>query len=84
MQCQIERRSRFKHTCELAHHGADDEFGQFDVDGQMITEGSTPIGTPQHHHRRHVQRPAQEGMADLGQTRLDMHATVVGLMRPRA
>ena len=71
------------HLRKLAHHGTDDQFGRFAMGGQALLEALTPRGLVQGHHGRHVQRTAQEGMADLGQTRLAADAAA-GFVQARA
>ena len=51
---------------ELAHHGADNELRRLAGAGQAVFKALAPSGLIERDHSRHIQRLAQESMADLG------------------
>jgi hypothetical protein len=71
MKCRIEGPSGLEHAerdmDELAHHGADDDFGRLAVSHQTLTKAFAPVGFVEGDESGHVEGAAQEGMADLGQ-----------------
>jgi hypothetical protein len=87
MKCRIEGFSRFEDAEgdveELAHHRADDELWRLAGGGEAFAEAPAPGGLVQRHHGGHVERLAQEGVADLGQARLGLHAGA-GVVQARA
>ncbi len=67
---------------EFAHHGADNQFRRLAGSSQAFAKTLAPTGFVQGHHGRHIQRLAQEGMADLGHARLALDAAA-GLVLAR-
>lgn len=69
----IERFSRLEDAegdvGEFTHHGADDELGRLAVGSEAFAEALAPLGFVECDHGGHVERAAQEGMADLGEVR---------------
>ena len=73
MKGWIERFSRLEDAesdvGEFTHHGADDELGRLALGSEVFAEASAPFGFVESDHGGHVERAAQEGMADLGEAR---------------
>jgi len=70
MKSRIEGFSRFQDAegdmNELAHHSADNELRRLAGAGQAVFKALAPSGLIERDHSRHIQRLAQESMADLG------------------
>lgn len=60
---------------EFTHHCADNDHQGLAGDGETLAEGASPGGFGGSDYGRHVQRLAQQSVADFAQARLAAHAS---------